>query len=149
MLRYGILLTTYTKELQVAWPKSDDKKTETITLKISKRQLQILERYAEIKELTEPEALRRMIDGAGDFVAKHDGGLLQATVAPAHQTTPQTGPEHHIDGGQDITSEVGEEEAHSGPGASLGYIGRRLNVGLPGGGGDYQDDGEDLVGDGG
>lgn len=130
-------------------PKSAEPKT-VISARVTARQLQQLQRYVEIKGLSSPaDGICRMIDGAADFIARHDSGPPQATVAPAHQTAPQTGPEHHIDGGQDITSEVGEEEAHSGPGASLGYIGGRLNVGLPGGDSAYQNDGEDMPGDGG
>lgn len=115
----------------MAWPKSEEPKTHVFSFKVSVRQLQILRRYAEIKELNEAEALRRMIDGAEAWVRAHS--TAQTTVSSA-DTSHQLGPEHHIDD---------EEDGNSGP---LGYIGGRLNVGLPGGG-EFSTDGEDLPGD--
>lgn len=118
----------------MAWPKSDDKKTEVLTIKISQRQLQVLERYVQLKGLSSnADGIRRMIDGAEAWLRTQ--ATPQATVEPpvaSHQDVA----EHHI------TDEADEGVVHSG----LEQVGGYTMISLPEGS-EYSDDGESLPGD--
>jgi hypothetical protein len=99
-------------------PKSNDPRT-VVSARMTAKQRQILQRYAEIKGLSsESDALCRMVDGAEAFVAKHDG-TVQAPVSAA--VTSHQAPETSNSGLSDV--DPSDEP--------LGDFGGRLNVGLP------------------
>lgn len=98
-------------------PKSEPK--TVVSARVTARQLQILQRYVEIKGLSsEADGICRMIDGAEGFINKHEG-TVQAPVSAA------------------VTSHQAPETGNSGPtdvdpsDEPLGDFGGRLNVGLP------------------
>lgn len=130
--------------------RSKEVKDCTITLRISQRQLKILQDYTKLKGLpSEAEGLRRMIEGAAPWVSKGGSNAeiedrlrrledavfgkqqrtQQASVAPL---TSHQAPEHHIETTDSITSPFDDEDGgHSGHERSLTSIGGYTMVGLP------------------
>lgn len=130
-----------------------DLKRNTITVRLTDNQLKLIRDYVKVKGLnTEADGIRRMIDGASAWLqktsaadvtsiaervrkleeavfSKYSEAELKSAVVTSHQ--PKLEPTPSV--ATDVT--IDEEDK------PLGYIGGRLNVGLPGNA-SYDDDSE-------